>query len=530
VDDGAAAGFSWEKIKTCGLALSSDNGRSWRSRTLVGMGGLMPVPSGFVACWNPSVSYGPDGILYYLFQASLSPSNPYSQVWIATSGDGGLSFDRPVAVDPHVPAYPGQRAGGDWWPSMAVGDPRGTVYVTWSRFTPVPDTSEIMVASSTDLGRSLSPPTRVSPPTQLDVTGSIAGIGRSGTLEVSWIDYTEWQGGDASACVQCLYPGYAALLQDFYSKNGSRLDYTQGLNCYEIQGGYPDGNNVAGGGCSAPARLWSATSTDGGVNFEVHSPAAAGVYLGCPVTEMSVVSEFSSRPCDTLYPSFYDHNVSSMTTGAQQGQLYLALWDTGTTQGNAASQGPGRLSLASSTDGGMTWHARAPVGVTIASDQQYRPSVSAAPDGRVDMVYYDLAAASGQGVYWVSLTGGRLSAPVELTSGRSSVAVGPQGDNGVTSFGDHLGVASSDRAVYTAWTDARPPATHQSIYFARLSIDPLGSSPATSAGWQWPLAVGLVAVVIVGSGLVAAGRRGKKPGRRRRVDRPRAPVHGRQET
>jgi hypothetical protein len=505
VEDGAAAGFPGEKVKTCGLARSVDAGRTWRSRTLVGRGGVMATPGGFAACWNPSVAYGPRGHLYYLFQTSLTPSNPSSQVWLTVSSDDGASFAAPVPVDPAAPAYPGQRAGGDWWPTMAVDPRSGVVTVTWSSFTPVPDTSAIMVASSADQGRSFSVPARVTPPSQLDVTGSSVQVGSGGSVLLSWIDYTEWERGDASACgAPCLQPGYAGLLQAFYAGQGTRADYTQGLNCYEIQGGYPEGNDVAGSGCAQPAKLWSAVSTGTGAAFRLSSSPAVAVPLGCPVTGQSVSVDPTTKPCDPLYASFYDHNVSAMTAGARPGQIYLAWWDTGTNQDNAGAQGPGRLSLASSTDGGATWQVRAAIGVTAASDQQYRPWLSTAPDGRVDIIYYDRTSASGQSVDWVSLTGGRLASPVLLTSKPSSVSVGPMGDNGVRSFGDHLAAASTDKAVDAAWTDARRPATHQAVYFARLDVG--ASDPGPHPPWSLIVILGVAAVVVV-VGMVVAWRR-----------------------
>ena len=73
------------KHELCGLARSGDGGRTWSARSLVGAGGVFPVPEGFAACWNPSVAFGAGGTVYYLFQTSLLPSNPYSHIMLAVS-------------------------------------------------------------------------------------------------------------------------------------------------------------------------------------------------------------------------------------------------------------------------------------------------------------------------------------------------------------------------------------------------------------------------------------------------------------
>lgn len=497
----------------CWLGLSADGGDHWWTQVLVGPGGAMAIPDGHAACWNPSVAYGPHHRLYYLFQTSLAPADPYSHVVVTASGDGGGHFAPPVMVDPAVPPATGLRAGGDWWPAMAVAPGSGRLYVTWSRFTPLVDSSRILVAASADGARSFSAPTTASPPGQLDVTGSQVAVGADGTVYVAWMDYTQWERGLAPDGLSLNYKpaGLAQLMKDFYAAAGPRVDFTQGWGCGGLDAG--PGHDVAvdrGGDCTLPGLIYTAASRDGGASFAVGPPPGGGVDLGCPRANYGPGPAEAHR-CDRVHPSLYDHNLVALAAG-RAGRLTLTWWARASsplqdsTSIDIVAQ-PTRVWVATSADGGRSWQtAMAPPPSVGSRDSQHRSLVTRAPGGRLDIAYYDLAPSGAQQVYWstASARTGTFSAPRRLSRRPSDSTVGPRGDDGWTTVGDHLALVSSNATVAAAWTDTSGASRRQRIVFAAVP-----SHPTPSRAWLW--------VALAGAAAVAAAA---VVGRRRRTGRP----------
>ena len=522
----------------CGLGRSSDGGRTWSARSLVGAGGVFQVPEGFAACWNPSVAFGTGGAVYYLFQTSLLPSNPYSHVMLAVSHDGGATFDPPRAVDPTSPVYPGKRAGGDWWPQMVVDRVRGVLYVTWSRFTPELDSSWILVAASRDGAQTFSTPLRLNGPLEHDVSGSQAAVQPDGTLFVAWFDYTQSERGLVD-CTDRLYtvcPDWGvstfgldtqqmdAGLLGFYRDEGSRLDFTQGLGCegYVSPSLLTSANYYThierGGDCRNPGVVGVATSADGGRTAHELSSPGTPVDIGCANFGANALPPLPpTHACSPSHYSVYDHNLVAVAAAGASGELLSAWWDS---QGSMA-EAPSRVSVSLSTDGGRRWRTSVAVGAAgHADDLQHRPALATAPDGRLDVVYYDLTPGGAQDVYAVSAETPRrdFSAPQRLSSRASNAAVGPMSDDNRAGFGDHLAAVSTDQAILAAWTDARGP--HQAIEFARVA--PLLASGSSSHA-TWPVAATAGAVLAAltlaaGAGAVWLARV------RREGERPRAAV------
>ena len=508
----------------CGLALSQDRGATWSARSLVGDGGAMAVPESFAACWNPSVAYDGAGVLYYVFQTSLLPSNPYSHVMITVSRDGGHTFTAPHAVDPASPEYASMRAGGDWWPQMAVDQKRGVVYVTWSRFTPELDSSWILLASSNDGGATFSTPLRLSGSLEKDVTGSEPAIGPDGTLFVAWLDYTSSERG-LVACVpdpndECGDWGRSSFalstadmeagLLTFYHDVGARFDFTQGLGCENyVSPGLmkPSPLNFytvieRGGDCTQPGVVRAATSSDSGRTAQEVSTPASTVDTGC--TTLGYAERLPPSPtdhaCSPTHYSLFDHNVVSAVAGTSPGELLASWWDS---EGDEA-QGPSRVSLSLSLDRGQHWRTTAAVGAAGQPvNMQHRPAITIAPDGRLDLVYYDLTPGGAQDVYAVSAEDARhdLRAPVRVSARSASALVGPMTDDNRVSFGDHLAAVSSNDATYVAWTGTR--ANHQLITFARVPAT-LAGTTVSRGGWSIGVLAAVGVAVLAVLGLVGA--------------------------
>lgn len=488
----------------CGLALSADGGTAWSPRSLIGEGGAISVPEGFAACWNPSVAYDGSGVLYYLFQTSLLPSNPYSHVMITVSHDGGNTFGVPHAVDPMSPEYPGMRAGGDWWPQMVVDQKRSVVYVTWSRFTPELDSSWILVAASHDGGTTFSTPLQLSGSLEKDVTGSQAAVEPNGTLVVDWIDYTSSERGvdqcisvEASPCYDWGNSSFGYTTQQMeagmlsiYRDLGTRLYFTQGLGCADFvtpslltpDFGYTQIER--GGQCAQPSIVRVAISSDSGRSAQEVSTPGTTVSIGCTddYTER-LPPQPPDHICGPTHYSLYDHNQVTGASSTTQGELLAAWWDSEGDQG----QGPSRVSLSLSLDGGQQWRTTTAVGAAgHAQDMQHRPAIATAPDGRLDVVYYDLAPGGAQEVYEVSEPNPRrgLSPPVRVSDDSADAAIGPVSDDNRASFGDHLAAVSGTDAVYVAWTATG--GAHQVITFARVPATP---ARATASRTGWPIGV-----------------------------------------
>lgn len=488
----------------CWLSLSMDGGRTWTPRPLIGAGGAWPIPEGFSACWNPAVAFGPEGTLYYLAQTSLNAMNPYSHIVLATSRDGGSTFTAPHPVDTAV-VPPGARAGGDWWPSMAVDHRSGTIEVTWSSFTPLLDNSNVMIAASVDHGRTFAAPVKASTADQEDVTGSMVAFNSDGTLDAAFVDYTQWERGYLVGCapLACDHGPWTDQqvidgVTTYFASQGRRLDFTQGIGCDQVSlPNRPGGVSFRygrGGMCDSDALVIASRGASGGVQTQA-APIGSGAALGCG----GIAGPTVGHSCDPVHPSFLDHNLLSLAGGARRGRAYIAWWDNG----DAMSDAPSRLHLAVSSDGGATWDLapNPPMSAGREADSQHRPSLSISANGRLDIAFYDTSPDSVQRVFVTSAAETDLAfgPAIEISDASSNAGVGPLADDAWPSFGDHLAVASTPADTLVAWTDTRSGA-HQTVYFGTHPVaEP--SPPANGEGSVMMTAVdiggGAVATVIV---------------------------------
>ncbi|MBA3430020.1 MAG: exo-alpha-sialidase, partial [Actinobacteria bacterium] len=180
----AAAYHNGNELDTCWVSTSADDGRTWRSRALVGEDARFPLPKD-AYCWHPSVAYGPDGTLYYVFQDGFFFGEGGRRVLMAVSRDGGRSFAKPRPL--LVPSDTNQ-----FWPSVGVDQRTGRVYVSWTHafFRGSPNSGgPVEVLHSDDRGRTFSPPRAVSLLPQM-AAGSFLSVGPDGTVYVAYLDET----------------------------------------------------------------------------------------------------------------------------------------------------------------------------------------------------------------------------------------------------------------------------------------------------------------------------------------------------
>ncbi|MGH9279524.1 MAG: sialidase family protein [Acidimicrobiales bacterium] len=147
-----------------------------------------------------------------------------------------------------------------------------------------------------------------------------------------------------------------------------------------------------------------------------------------------------------------------------------------------------------STDLGKTWSER----VTVNDDPQSgvnheAPNIAIAPNGRIDMAWYDYRystrGGTGTGIQDVfsasSTDGGKTFGPNRRITDRSiDRSIGVYA-GAIMSF-INVGIASTDDVVYYAWQDSRngrPNTQAEDIYTASLMLDgpqPVGASTTSS--------------------------------------------------
>ncbi len=424
--------------KVCGLALSQDGGATWTAQVIAApktpadpqnpaaprpplFGARFSFPEGYDRCglWHrpfasrPVVAFGPDGALYYVYMPSGRGSGGAGsdRLFIIRSSDGGATFTDPKLVDPLVPA-----ADGDHFYSIAVDQttgPRGRVHVTWNRSKS--GENKILTAFSDDGGATFSAPKRLTPSTQVYPEGGTrTAVGSDGRVYVSWFDKTIW------------YPSF-------------------GLR---------------------PGTLYVASSRDQGATFS--SPVAVGTTGGGMCGLLT---------CELHYDTLIDVHALAAGPAPSQvpggpGQVVLGWYDR-------LVDGRYRVFAAVSTDGGANW---APsllspkfFGVPAGGEgnDQHRPGVSVAPNGRIDIAYYDLAPDAQQNVYSISSCdrGQSFSAPTKLTTAASDAKIGPPSSGARISLVGEVYVASSTSQLAAAWTDTRNGTTQskrQDVFFGSL--------------------------------------------------------------
>jgi hypothetical protein len=399
----------------CGVATMSNSGAAWKPRALVGLGGQIPLPEGFDVCTDPKVAFGPGGVLLYLYQV-LSQKTFASYLFVTSSTDGGATFGPPHQLDASAPLRADESGSQEWYPVIAS---RGnTVAVAFFRFGAGGSSSTVLSASSTDGGRTFSAPVALNPSAQPTSSCDTAvAITPDGAVHVAWVDNTVNVGGCGTTPKTFTCPGVF---------------------------------NVS-------------TSRDNGHTFAQPAPVRSNLNLGCPgpdVLKQLLGSDFQGR-CDPLHYGGYPFSFP-LVSGRGKSELFVSWWE-------GDPQGPARVFVAHSQDGSVWSDPVQLPSPTAANDQQHRPALALAPNGRLDVVFYN-RASGGQDVFRTSSKDGRrFDKAVKLTDRPSDPTIGNKMFNGVTQ-GEFLAVSSRNDSVAAAWTDTRRgnnSTAKQDVFFAR---------------------------------------------------------------
>jgi hypothetical protein len=167
--------------------------------------------------------------------------------------------------------------------------------------------------------------------------------------------------------------------------------------------------------------------------------------------------------------------------------------------------------------GASSWQGPTRVNDTKRHDgtAQYLPAVAVAPDGRVDVVYYDRRADPSNVMNEVSLqssfdAGKTFTSSVTLPSRAFDSRIGFGAREGLPDLGSRLGLVSSNRQALAVWTDTRagtPSTQKQDLGEALATVT---ERPRLSAWAKDALRYGGVLLALFGLGLVAMALRARE--------------------
>ena len=170
-----------------------------------------------------------------------------------------------------------------------------------------------------------------------------------------------------------------------------------------------------------------------------------------------------------------------------------------------------------STDAGVTWTAPVKVNNDPSGDMvnKDRPAVSIAPNGRVDILYYDRILdhrGTTADVFLSSSSNGGKSYPkvLRVSSQSSDRAVGPPGSpfNMEADFGTHISLLALKGQDVAVWTDTRSGTidTGRQDLFSGVVAFPAANGLSTAQ-----VAIGILGVILgmIGVALFVSSRRNK---------------------
>lgn len=412
---------------SCAVSRSANGGATWHPLDL-------PLPPQAPNCYWPDVAFTADGRLLVLYTATGGTFNRPVGLWLQ-------AFDAEGSPDGDVVAIAGEAA---FQARLAVQDDR--VLVTWvqagvaSVERPLglaPEPNPIVVAYSTDRGRTFGEPAEVSEPGRRVVQPSLV-TGPGGRVLVGALDL-----------------------------DNDRLDYEAG---HDGQGGPPEDGHWE-------VVTWG--STDGGSTF---GPAV--VVSDELVIPQRIIVEFAPAPSFARDPS--------------SGRLY-ATWDAG--------RGDDRgVFLAWSDDGGAPWSS--PARVASRPSAQFLPAVAVAPDGRVDVVFYDrsgdLDDVMAEVVLATSGDAGASFDTLTISDRAFDSRIGLGSHQGIPVLSSQLALVADVGSSTAFWADTRhgDPTTN----VQDLAVALVDHGRVWSPRWA-ALVVGAALVALSGAFLVRGRRR-----------------------
>jgi hypothetical protein len=217
----------------------------------------------------------------------------------------------------------------------------------------------------------------------------------------------------------------------------------------------------------------------------------------------------------------------SIAVDPDSGRTYAAFHD--------ARAGDSDVYLWSLPEGGE-WTGPVRVNDTPKGDgtAQYLPELSVAPNGRLDVLYYDRRADKTNVLNEVSVQSsfddGKTFLPrVKLSDRASSSRIGSGQERGLPDLGSRLAMLSTDDAAYGVWTDTRNGSRQTAKQDLARGIVAYNDPPRLSSAAKTALRIGGVALILIGLAvalLMVTRGRGPGAGRPSGPARPSRPARG----
>jgi len=414
---------------------------------------------------------------------------------VHTSGDGGISWS-PVAVP--VPRGYGPKC---YAPDATFGAD-GVLHVSYVTLTGRANQPEaVWVASSKDGGRTLSEPRRVSGPLAFQVRIA-ADPDRPDRLFATWL-----QARDIGS-LKFTAPGNPIVVSR--SDDGGAT-WSRPVRANDPNRGRALAPSAAVGRQGELYVLYLDVGGDRldyeGAHENVGGPPYAGRFslvlarsLDRGRTWAESVVDDRVVPTERFIP--FLPPFPSLAVDHRSGRIYVGFHD--------ARLGTPDVWVWTLPWRGKAWNRPVRVNDTAQRDRtaQYLPALSVAPDGRLDVVYYDRRADRRSNVRnQVSLQssqddGRSFGARTELSSRSSDSRIGFGSERGLATLGSRLGLTSGDDELLAVWSDTRVgtrASNKQDLVRAVVGMD--------SRGRMQVLRYGGLALAVLGSGMIAVALR-----------------------
>jgi hypothetical protein len=189
----------------------------------------------------------------------------------------------------------------------------------------------------------------------------------------------------------------------------------------------------------------------------------------------------------------------SLAVDRSSGKLYAAFQD--------GRDGDADVRLWSLADGASAWTKPVRVNDTPTGDDtaQYLPKLSVAPNGRLDVLYYDRRADRANVLNEVSLQAsfddGKTFLPrVKLSDRAFSSRIGFGVERDLADLGSRLGLLSTDTRAYAVWTDTRNGSTKTAKQDLARGLVAFNDPPRLSSAAEAALRIGGVLLIVLGLG------------------------------
>ena len=212
------------------------------------------------------------------------------------------------------------------------------------------------------------------------------------------------------------------------------------------------------------------------------------------------VVERSLRPTERFI--VFTPPFPSLAVDEDSGRVYAAFQDSRLGDPDVYVWSLGR--------GASSWSDPVRVNDTPLRDRtaQYLPELSIAPDGRLDVMYYDRRAdrtnVLNEVSFQASYDEGKTFLPrVRLSDRAFSSRIGFGLERGLPDLGSRLGLISTDERAYGVWTDTRGGSVRTAKQDLARGIVAFNDPPRLSSGVETALVIAGIALMLAGIGVVA---------------------------